>query len=462
MSRKVRRTRALRAQGVLARSVLLLALAGCGRKTAGSERATDASVAAKAPATSSAQPTPPPPMPPGTPVSFDDQLRLVEQVRHLKASEKVRGFRIKEPDLVEHLKGSFSREVPQHALAGTEEMLRLLGVVPAAFDYQKTVLGLLKEQLAGLYDPRLNAMFVRDHLEGAELEATLCHELVHALQDQAYHLDDFSAWKEDGTDRASALSALAEGDATSAMYDGLFLLLAERTDTDPKTALDLSTAELLVGFDAAADVSGDDGVPPIVRRSLVAPYRDGLLFVQELRRRGGWALVDGAFKQPPASTEQILHIDRYLARETPRELPVLPPPGSGFEKTLSDVWGEQSIRLLFEEWQEQPSAADSAAGWGGDRIAVFSGGQERILTWNIALDDEAAAQRYLRAFAGKTRIEGDQFCEPRGDLGPLVAARRGTRLVVLAGPRGAAGAGAQDACAAGSAWTKQQLAALAR
>jgi hypothetical protein len=462
MSGRLRLTRPLRTQEAWARSVLLLTLAGCGPKTVGTERATDAAVAAKAPAESPSRQTPTPPMPPGTPVSFDAQLRLVEQVRKLKASEKVRGFRIKEADLVEHLKGSFAREVPEHALAGTEEMLRLLGVVPADFDYQKTVLGLLKEQLAGLYDPRLDAMFVRDHLEGAELEATLCHELVHALQDQAYHLDEFSAWKEDGTDRASALSALAEGDATSAMYDGLFLLLAERTDTEPKTALDLSTAELLVGFDAAADVGGDDGVPPIVRRSLVAPYRDGLLFVQELRRRGDWALVDAAFKQPPASTEQILHIDRYLAHEAPLELQVLQPPGSGFEKTLSDIWGEQSIRLLFEEWHERPAASAHAAGWGGDRIAVFSREQERILTWHIALDDEAAAQRYFRAFAGKTRTTGDQFCEPRGDLGPLIAARHGAHLVLLAGPRGAKAGAAGDACAEGLSWTKQQLAALAR
>lgn len=407
--------------------------------------------------TSRNDPLPPLPMPPGTEVSFARELALVQEVRQLTASEPVRGLRIAESDLLAHLKGSFAREVPAHALAGTEEMLRLLGVVPVDFNYEKTVLSLLKQQLAGLYDPRLNAMFVRDHLEGAELEATLYHELVHALQDQAYHLDDFSQWKEDGTDRASALSALAEGDATSAMYDGLFAIMAERTGTPRKTALDLSNAEMLVGLDAAADVEGDDGVPPIVRRSLIAPYRDGLLFVQALRRRGGWKLVNDAFAKPPASTEQILHPERYFAGEVPLDVPVLPPPGEGFSKILSDVWGEQSVRLLFEESSSRAQATKDATGWGGDRIAVFARGDERILTWNLLLDDEAAAERYLKALAGaEPPTETDRVCQARPLIGELFAARSGRRVVVLAGPR-APQKPLPNGCALGQAWAKRVL-----
>jgi len=396
-------------------------------------------------------------MPPGKEVSFARELGLVQEVRELRANAPVRGLRIADEDLIAHLKGSFSREVPKHALEGTAEMLRLLGVVPLDFDYEQTVLSLLKAQLAGLYDPRLNAMFVRDHLEGAELEATLYHELVHALQDQAYHLDDFSAWKEDNTDRASALSALAEGDATSAMYDGLFAVLAERTGTPRKTALDISNAEMLVGLDAAADVEGDDGVPPIVRRSLIAPYRDGLLFVQALRRKGGWPLVNAAFEEPPASTEQILHIDSYFAREAPVLVAVLQPPGTGYEKMLSDVWGEQSVRLLFEESAPRREAAVSAAGWGGDRIAVFTRKDERILTWNLSLDDESAARRYLAALAGASSVQEEHFCQERGDLGPLIGARNGRRVVVLAGPRGRT-AKVTNPCAEGLSWARAELA----
>ena len=429
---------------------------GCSGQTAPAAKTSRPSAEEAAPREKSEPQPPPLPMPPGVEVSFVDELALVQEVRELRASEPVRGLRIAEGDLLAHLKGSFAREVPPHALQGTEEMLRLLGVVPVAFDYEQTVLGLLKEQLAGLYDPRLNAMFVRDHLEGAELEATLYHELVHALQDQAYHLDDFSQWKEDGTDRASALSALAEGDATSAMYDGLFAIVAQRSGTPRKTALDISNAEMLMGLDAAADVQGDDGVPPIVRRSLIAPYRDGLLFVQTLRRRGGWKLVNEAFESPPASTEQILHTERYFAHEAPVTLPVLAPPGQGFEKVLSDVWGEQSVRLLFEESSNREQAAKDATGWGGDRIAVFARGDERILTWNLVTDDEAAADRYFRRLSeGAATVGGAPFCKERPAIGPLVVSKSQRRIVVLAGPRGGKEAAS---CAAGLAWAKRELA----
>lgn len=439
-------------------SIVALAL-GCSSQAPPSAKTSRPSAAAPAqPDAPKAEAPPPLPMPPGVEVSFADELALVQEVRELRASEPVRGLRIAEGDLLAHLKGSFAREVPPHALEGTEEMLRLLGVVPVDFDYERTVLSLLKQQLAGLYDPRLNAMFVRDHLEGAELEATLYHELVHALQDQAYHLDDFSQWKEDGTDRASALSALAEGDATSAMYDGLFAVVAQRSGTRRKTALDISNAEMLVGLDAAADVQGDDGVPPIVRRSLIAPYRDGLLFVQTLRRRGGWKLVNDAFEEPPASTEQILHPERYFAHEPPLSVSVIAPPGEGFEKVLSDVWGEQSVRLLFEESSSRQKAAQDAAGWGGDRIAVFSRGEERILTWNLVLDDEAAADRYLRGLSqGATVVSGSHFCLERGAIGPLLGAKNGERVIVLAGPRAGKKAAGGD-CTAGLAWAKQELA----
>lgn len=456
---KARRHR-LRSLGLVLGSVL--AVAGCGPKPE-STKSPERPQAHAAPARpAAAEKTDAAPLPPGTPVSLDSELRRVQEVRELTAGAPVRGLRIAEADLLEHLKGSFAREVPPHALAGTEEMLRLLGVVPLDFDYEGTVLGLLKQQLAGLYDPRLNALFIRDHLEGAELEATLYHELVHALQDQTYHLDDFSAWKEDGTDRSSALSAVAEGDAMSAMYDSLFSLAAEQTGGAKRTALDLPTAQILVGFDAAADVAGDDGVPPIVRRSLIAPYRDGLLFVHALRRQGGWKLVNSAFEKPPASTEQVLHVERFLAREAPVLVDVVPPAGSGWQKVLSDVWGEQSVRLLFEEWQPRPEAATSAGGWGGDRIAVFSRGQERILTWHLVLDDEAAAARYLRAFAHDKAKPGDAYCTDRGALGPLVVVRRGAHLLALAGPRGAAAKGAPGRCDEGLAWARAELATSVR
>ena len=69
-----------------------------------------------------------------------------------------------------------------------------------------------------------------------EAEATLAHELVHALQDQRWDLESRSRYRPGDGDRSEAVSALAEGDATSAMFD---VMIARAALGQNKTALDL-------------------------------------------------------------------------------------------------------------------------------------------------------------------------------------------------------------------------------
>ena len=52
-----------------------------------------------------------------------------------------------------------------------------------------------------------------------------------------------------------------------------------------------------------------------MRTSLAAPYIYGTLFVHALRRRGGWDAVNRAWDDPPTTSEQILHVDKWLAHE---------------------------------------------------------------------------------------------------------------------------------------------------
>ncbi len=54
-----------------------------------------------------------------------------------------------------------------------------------------------------------------------------------------------------------------------------------------------------------------DGMPAILRRQLEFPYLDGQVFVSTLLGQGGWDSVDEAWDRLPASTEQILHPERY-------------------------------------------------------------------------------------------------------------------------------------------------------
>jgi hypothetical protein len=328
-------------------------------------------------------------MPEGREVSFADELSHVSRIRGLSSRGPLRGLEVEREELLAHVTRAVELEMPEEALAGTEAMLLGLGLVGPGFNYRQTMLDLLSSKLAGLYDPHLKAMLIRSGLGPADRQMTLLHELVHALQDQHYDVMEVVEWTPDDTDRSGALSALAEGDATSAMFDGMM--------KDGKTALSLPPGFIQERMRADGDLPA--GVPSIIHRSLTASYIDGLTFVHELRARGGFPAVDEAWKRPPITTEQILHLDKYDTNEGPLVVPVPKAPSDEFELVLHDTWGEQNLRLIFEEWLDLENATAAATGWGGDRIVAYRSSSQTITVWHLVADDEAAARRYFSALS---------------------------------------------------------------
>ena len=55
----------------------------------------------------------------------------------------------------------------------------------------------------------------------------------------------------------------------------------------------------------------------VTKRLLLFPYEDGMRFVADIYRAGGLELVNRMYEQPPVSTEQILHPNKYLEGELP-------------------------------------------------------------------------------------------------------------------------------------------------
>jgi len=405
--------------------LLFLGCNGCNKKASpaataqSTESAPRESQATGAPATL--------PIPTGIEVSFEEALLRVEQVRGLKKKAPVRGLLVAEADLAEHLERALAFERPGQVLEGTEQMLVGLGLVERDFNLERTMIQLLHENLAGLYEPRLQLMMVRKDLPEATTHITLLHELVHALQDQYFDLDEVVSSHPDDTDKSSALSCLAEGDATSAMLDGVL--------PAGKTALDLPDATVEAQFFSQAPKTD---APPIIVRSLYAPYLDGFKFVQGLRRRGGFDAVNQAFTKPPLSTEHILHSEKYDAYEPPKEVPVPAPPGPQYALVLHDIWGEQSLRLTLEEWMPMEAAARAAAGWGGDRIVAYSHQGQLAIAWHIDMDSAAEAEEletaWLRAAPPAAAAEGPWRCWAAKNGLAQGLARRGSHVLIATGP----------------------------
>ncbi len=378
-------------------------------------------------------------------------LAYVSSLRELSSLGPVKGRVISRDQMVTRVEHELDTEIPPAVVNASGEILFALGTVPASFDYRSGLLEVMRAELLGFYEPHEKTMFLGGDLHGQELDATLWHELVHALQDQHYGLEKLLDFSEDAGDWQGAVHALAEGDATSAMLDAMFAPKGMRAPDLSDSVMDLQ---------GALSTGVVQQVPAIIKRSVVAPYVDGLRFVNALRRRGGWPAVDAAWRRLPTSTEQILHPEKYEAQEPSELLPPLAPNAGGpARQTYSDIYGEETLRILFEEWMPARAAHEAASGWAGDRVTVFSDGTDTAIAWHIRYDNEAGAVSGLHAFArGALAVEDNvldaggrlselvsaaeaekatrsgQLCRERHTRGPFAVLRRGRDLGVTLGP----------------------------
>jgi hypothetical protein len=173
-------------------------------------------------------------------------------------------------------------------------------------------------------------------------------------------------------------------------------------------------------------------MPKVLQESLLFPYTAGLSFVQALQASGGWDAVNGAFRDPPASTEQVLHPEKYASHEAPIDVTLpadLPAKlGSGWTKGLEDTLGEFQLKVWLDQaggGSGGPSADTAAAGWGGDRVMLLDGPNgARAIALKTAWDSAADASEFAAAAGPVVANLGNGKVSPGSD---------GTTVTVLLG-----------------------------
>ena len=108
--------------------------------------------------------------------------------------------------------------------------------------------------------------------------------------------------------------------------------------------------------------------PPIIAESMIFPYFRGMVFCAALANEGGWKAVDEAYLSPPSSTEQIIHPEKYRSK---LDLPIIIDlgelkPGAAWKELGRNVLGELQTSIMLGR-----AGPKAAAGWDGDRYAVF-------------------------------------------------------------------------------------------
>jgi hypothetical protein len=271
----------------------------------------------------------------------------------------------------------------------------------------------------------------------------IAHELTHALADQTFDLDALHENAKGDDDRDLALSALIEGEASLTMFG------AQMADWDgtkiaryPSESWK-STLGLMSMFMPMMSGPSLKKAPAILSETLIFPYFQGMVFCAHLTNTGGWDALSAAYREPPLSTEQVLHPEKYRDMPDPPmtvDLGRLETP-EGWKEVVRNVVGEMQLAVLLRA----QGGKRAAAGWDGDAFAAFEGPDERyglvwLSTWDTEKDAHEFVESYVKFQAGRIELDGPDRPVPPEDFSRLkhkggiyAVERRGMDVAIVEG-----------------------------
>lgn len=322
------------------------------------------------------------------------------EIRGLSPLEEVNRYFPQREEVEAFIAEQFAEEAVIQSLIDYEIIYKAFGLIDPEVDLLAVYNELLVSQIGGYYDPdtkRMNTLLISTDTLGDTLplleQIVYVHEFVHALQDQYYDLGTLLSDELALTDpdRATAIQALVEGDATQVMTE----FLTVKMEDDPAEVM--GQLEALTGMAATMEIPA--GTPDILSDELLFPYTQGQVFVQALIAEGGYAAVDAAFQNPPVSTEHVIHPEKYLAGEQPIAVTVTDLSaalGEGWTLAYDRTAGEYFLRNWLKPGLSAFTLPIAASGWGGDRYHVYTDAEgQSAFQWRIVFDSAEDTEQFL-------------------------------------------------------------------
>jgi hypothetical protein len=337
-------------------------------------------------------------------------------------------------EMAETLGGEELRTLSKLAAAG--------GVLPEGTDLATLAAGFASVSAGATYSPLDRQVLL---VGKTKSESLLKHEFVHALQDQHFDLMKLLVQRPYSFDRTEALFAVIEGDAMNVQRR------AEEGAAYERKPLEEITRQETARFGVYREDVGQL-FPPLLIETFIFRYRDGARFVEAVRRRGGERAVDELFRRPPASSEQILHPEKYQSGEAPRDVRLAEQSftASGWRSVASTPLGEIGVRGLLMAGVKDQLAVRAAAGWGGDMAYLFERDNgEPLFVWKTIWDKPSDALEFFDAYNALQRA---RRATPEGDAptggdeaqhiwrdGPrtTLVRRRGDQVIIIRGTEAA-------------------------
>jgi hypothetical protein len=310
--------------------------------------------------------------------SVDEILQFASQDTDLPIKHTVKRRLAKRDEVQSYIEKSMKDDKDAKRLERSAAVLKKFGLLPQDFDLPGFLVKMLREQVAGYYDPKTKTVNLLNWLDVESQKPVLAHELTHALQDQSFGIEKWMKQAEDASDKtgrpspadiqddeeSEARQAVIEGQAMVVLLD-YSLAPTGKTLLDSPQIVEALKQGMLVG---TADSPAFRDAPIFLKEELTFPYRHGLDFTAALLEAGGKELAyAGAFKEPPTTTRQIMEPKTYLTHERLDPLKVIDMDADlkAYDPFDIGAMGEFDVDVLVEQYAGQEEAKSIYPAWRG-------------------------------------------------------------------------------------------------
>ena len=310
----------------------------------------------------------------------------LEDLRGLEVREEISTSVVDQAELADIAVDDERDAEDEEAREASRDLLVALRFLPPDVDLDEVTEELVEGGVAGLYDPEEGEAYIssEEWPLGPAAQVTTAHEIVHALQDQAFDLTRLSELDEESPDAAMAFRSIVEGDAvrTQEQWASQHLTEEERAArAEEEQAAAMEAQQALAGL------------PPYVVFEQLIPYELGERFLREtLDAEGGdaGAAVDALLEDPPATTVELY--DPALHRNGFEPEDVEPPasPGDGWDPLDRFGFGAYLVNAYFFLGESLAEGAAATSLWRGGELEAWRGPDGVAVGATVRFADDGA------------------------------------------------------------------------
>jgi len=384
---------------------------------------------------------------PSAPIlSFGELKQTVSRIRKLPFQHEVFLESRRIQDIKAYFEKSALREYGNEKFQQVAQVYARLGLLPEASDFPKTLANFRFLRQGTHYNSQRKRVVVprepwspglsfpgpaqgqEDAKSDTGKQFLLTLALNNALQDQHFR------WKErlkriHTEDARLAFRALVNGDANLV---GLAHLMGDGKEPPLKVLDEIKGLAIL----ASRMEQGLPNFPELLRQKTLFNVTHGSQFVIWAYSLKGWEGVNRLYSDPPISTEQILHPEKYYEKREGITTIATWSLARQFEndgvKVFDETLGEFLIRVLLRRNLPEDEADQAAAGWAGDRLLAFQKEQKLVLGWITAWDSREDAVQFYRSYRQALESQYDLSLKPvPGGADSLTAPPQSTTPLLL-------------------------------